>query len=92
MARSISLLLIEAGGEHLPAFVKTLSEPMEPIARWPCIRSMHGPCAPASWLLDPAIDADSRITRTFAETVDGMDAGLEVCMSHERTQAVPGQD
>ena len=75
------MLLIESGGEHLTAFVKTFSELLEPIARWTCIRSMLEPCAPSSWLLDPAIDADSRIKRTLAVTVGGM--GQDLMFLHE---------
>ena len=44
--------------------VKTITEPMEPIACWTCIRSMLEPCARAAWMLDPSIDADTRIKRT----------------------------
>jgi len=33
---SIATLLIESGGEHVTAFVKTITEPMEPIACWTC--------------------------------------------------------
>ena len=76
-ARSISLMLIESGGEHMTAFVKMLTEPMEPIACWTCIRDMLEPCARAAWLLDPAIDADTRIKRTFAVRFNGMEQDLK---------------
>ena len=48
--------LIESGSEHVTAFVKTITEPMELIACWTCVRSMLESCALASWLLDPRIN------------------------------------
>ncbi len=71
-AWSMAVTLIESGGEHMIAFVKTITEPMLPIACGTCIRSMLEPCARAAWLLDPAIDADMRIRRSFAVRYDGM--------------------
>ena len=71
-ATSKSLLLIESGGEHVNGFVRTLAAPMLPIACWSCIRSMLEPCARAAWLLDPAIDGEERIRRTYAVWYDGM--------------------
>ena len=65
-------MLIESGGEHLNAFVRTITEPMLPIACWTCIRSMLEPCARAAWMLDPTIDGEERIKRTFAIWYDGM--------------------
>ena len=71
-AWSMAVTLIESGGEHMRAFVKTITEPMLPIACWTCIRSMLEPCARAAWLLAPAIDGDMRIRRSFAVRYDGM--------------------
>ena len=87
-ARTISLMLIESGGEHMTAFIKTITEPMEPIACWTCIRSMLEPCARAAWMLDPSIDADTRIKRTFAVRYDGMEQDLKFA----RTMNQPRQD
>ena len=87
-ARSNSSLLIESGGEHMTAFVKMLTEPMEPIACWTCIRGMLEPCARAAWLLDPAIDADTRIKRSFAVRFDGMEQDLRFA----RAMNLPKQD
>ena len=75
-ARSIAMTLIESGGEHITAFVKMITKPIEPIACLTCIRSMLEPCARAAWLLDPAIDGDMRIRRTLAIRFDEMAQGL----------------
>ena len=70
-------MLVESGGQHMTAFVKTITEPMEPIVSFTCIRSMLEPCARAAWLLDPAINAEIRIKRTFAVRFDGMEQDLK---------------
>ena len=70
-------LLIESGGEHVTAFVKTITEPMELIACWTCVRSMLESCALASWLLDPRINARTRVGRVFALRYEGMKQELK---------------
>ena len=77
-ARSITATLIESGGEHVTAFVKTVTEPMEPIACWTCVRSMLESCSLASWLLDPSIDARTRVGRVFAIRYEGMEQQLKL--------------
>ena len=44
--------LIEFGADHLTAFVKTVTEPVETIACWTCVRSMLEACALSAWLQD----------------------------------------
>ena len=74
---SIANHLIESGGEHVTAFAKTITEPMEPIACWTCVRSMLETCSLAAWLLDPAIDARTRVARIFALRYEGLDQQLK---------------
>ena len=69
--------LIELGGDHITAFVKTITEPMEAFACLTCIRSMLEPCALASWLLDPRIDAHTRVGRVFALRYAGLEQQLK---------------
>ena len=71
-------LLIELGGDHITAFVKTITEPMEAFACLTCIRSMLEPCALASWLLDPRIDAHTRIGRVLALRYAGLEQQLKL--------------
>ena len=72
-AWSQSALLIELGSEHITAFVKTITEPVEVLACLTCIRSMLEPCGLASWLLDPRIDAHTRVGRVFALRYDRLE-------------------
>ncbi len=76
-ACAIANQLIEYSGEHLTAFVKTITEPIEPLASWTCIRSMLESCAIAAWLLDPTINAEQRIARTFAMRYEGLEELLK---------------
>ena len=86
-AWSMAVTLIESGGEHMRAFVKTITEPMLPIACWTCIRSMLEPCARAAWLLAPAIDGDMRIrSAELRRPIRWHGPGSEVRSRHESTR------
>ena len=65
--------LIDSGREHVAAFVRTITEPVQPIVCWTCVRSMLEPCSLASWLLDPHIDAHTRVGRVFAIRYEGIE-------------------
>lgn len=76
-AWSHAALLIESGSEHLSSFIHAVEEPVQPIACWTCVRSMLEPCSVSLWLLDPDIDARTRIGRSFAIRYEGMDQFLK---------------
>ena len=76
-AWSMATMLIELGGEHVTAFAKTITAPVEPIACLTCVRSMLESCALASWLLDPRIGARTRIGRVFAIRHEGIEQQLK---------------
>lgn len=75
-ACSIATQLIEYSGEHLTTFVKTLTEPIEPLAAWTCVRSMLESCALSAWMTDPTIDHQERVARTFAHRYEGLEQQL----------------
>ena len=76
-AWSIATILIDSGSEHVTAFVKTITEPMETVACLTCVRSMLESCSLASWLLDPHISAHTRVGRVFAIRYEGMEQQLK---------------
>lgn len=86
-ARTMGDMLIEYGGEHLTAFVKTITEPVEVIACWTCVRSMLESCALSAWLLEPAIDAHTRVGRVFALRYEGMEQQLTFARTTGRSAA-----
>lgn len=75
--RAMAGLLIEYSGEHLTTFVKILTEPIEPLAAWTCVRSMLESCALSAWLTDPSIDNKERIARAFAHRYEGLEQQLK---------------
>jgi len=60
------LLAIESASDHLMVVADAFSPPAKTIAPWTCVRGLMEACAIALWLLDPAIDAKTRVGRTFA--------------------------
>jgi hypothetical protein len=72
-ASAIATLLIECVAEHVTAFVKTITPPVEPIACWTCVRSMLESSAIATWLCDPTIDAKTRVGTSFAYRYEGLE-------------------
>ncbi len=86
-AWSAAAQLIESGQDHMTAFVKTITEPMDPIACWTCVRSLLESCALASWLLDPGIDARARAARVFARRFDGLQQQLKYARAAALDQA-----
>jgi hypothetical protein len=76
-AQSLGLTLLESSSEHVMQFVKTVTEPVQTIACWTCVRSMLESSALSAWLLDPGIDAKTRIGRTFALRYEGLEQQLK---------------
>lgn len=69
--------LLESGGEHVTAFVKNVTEPVETIACWTSVRSMLTPCAIACWLFDPTADAKERTARILALRYEGIEQEIK---------------
>lgn len=70
---AIGAMLLESVAEHVTAFVKTITEPVEPIACWTCVRSMLESSAIAAWLFDPRIGAQERVGRAYAYRYEGLE-------------------
>jgi len=76
-AYSQASILIEATADQLIAFTKTISEPAQTIAPWTCVRAQIESGAIASWLLDPEIDAKTRVQRSLAFRYEGLDQQIK---------------
>jgi hypothetical protein len=76
-ACALGMQLIEFGADHLSAFVKIITEPIEQMSAWTCVRSMLEGCSVSAWLLDPSIDSHTRVGRTFALRYEGMQSELK---------------
>jgi hypothetical protein len=64
--------LIEVAADHLVAFTRTITEPVQTMAPWTCVRAIIESGALASWLLDPGIDVRIRVQRSFAFRYEGL--------------------
>jgi hypothetical protein len=64
--------LFELVADQLMAFTKTITEPIQTIAPWTCVRALIEASALASWILDPKIDANDRVQRSFALRYEGL--------------------
>ena len=62
-ALSFGDLALEFAADHLSAFARLLSEPVETMACFTCIRSMLEMTAIGTWVLDPDITSHDRIAR-----------------------------
>ena len=87
-AWSIATQLIDFGSEHVSAFVKLVGEPAEPIAAATSVRSMLESCSLSAWLLDPSINAQERVGRTFALRYSGMAEELKLARSMSMSKEV----
>src|SRR5438874_1685148 len=87
-ACGVGMQLIELGADHLSALVKIVTEPMEVLAAWTCVRSMLEGCSVSAWLLDPAIDLKTRVGRTFALRYEGMKSELRLVRMAKRQSEI----
>jgi hypothetical protein len=71
-AYDLGSALIEVAADHVIAFTKTVTEPVQTIAPWTCVRAAVEASAIASWLLDPPVDVRERVCRSFAFRYEGL--------------------
>ena len=65
-------MLIEVAADQLIAFTRSISEPILTISPWTCVRAIIESGAIAAWLLDPTIDNETRIQRSFSFRYEGL--------------------
>jgi hypothetical protein len=83
-AWSIGSQLLVFNADHLSAFVKIVTEPVEVSACWTCVRSMLESCALAAWFLDPAINATDRASRVFAYRFESIEQQIKLMTAINR--------
>lgn len=62
---------MESAADHLMVFADSITEPAKTLAPWTCVRGLLESSALAVWFLDPAIDARTRVARSFAFRYSG---------------------
>ncbi|MEX1230536.1 MAG: hypothetical protein WEB58_09860 [Planctomycetaceae bacterium] len=76
-ALSFGDLALEFAADHLSALSRLLSEPVDTMACFTCIRSMLEMTAVGAWVLDPALTSHDRIARVFAIRFEAIDQQLK---------------
>jgi hypothetical protein len=71
-AQSQAWILVEVTSDQLTAFIKTVTEPVETVAPYTCVRSLLEGAALACWLFDPAVEVADRVARSIALRYEGM--------------------
>lgn len=71
-AHGQACMLVEVTADQLTAFIKTVSEPVETIAPYTCVRSLLEAAALSCWILEPATDARTRVSRSLALRYEGL--------------------
>jgi len=79
-------LLLESASDHAYGLTRLLTEPIQTIAPWTCVRATLEAAAYACWLLTKEINATERVARSLAFRYMGLEQQLKTarCMSdHE---------
>lgn len=84
-AYSQGLALIEVAADQLVAFTKTVTEPVQTIAPWTCVRSLLEASALACWLFDNSVDARERVHISLAFRYEGLSQQLKFIRATDPT-------
>ncbi len=90
-ATSVADALIESSGDHVFAFCKCITEPAVAMAPFTCIRGALEAGAIASWLMDPTIDRNGRLERSFAFRYSGLEQQRKLANSmglHKKAEKI----
>ena len=69
---SQGIIRIEVAGDHMIALGRAIAEPVLVFPAWVCVRALLEASASAAWLLDPGIDADTRVRRSYSLRFEGL--------------------
>jgi hypothetical protein len=70
-------MLVEVTADQLTSFIKTITEPVETIAPYTSVRSLLEASALSCWIIEPKLDARSRVARSLAFRYEGMEQQLK---------------
>jgi hypothetical protein len=69
---SQGIVRIEVAADHMIALGRAITEPVLVFPAWVCVRALLEASASAAWLLDPGIDADTRVRRSYSLRFEGL--------------------
>lgn len=82
-ALSQGSVLIETAADFIMGFCRVLKEPVQTIAPWSLARGVLESSAISAWLLDPKIDGNERVRRSFAFRFEGFSQQMKLARSTE---------
>jgi len=85
---SQGILRIEVAGDHMIALGRTITEPVLVFPAWVCVRALLEASASAAWLLDPGIDADTRVRRSYSLRFEGLSQQKKIAHTQGDTKIV----
>jgi hypothetical protein len=70
---SQGIVSTEVAADHLMAFVRSITESVQTVAPWTCVRAILESSALGAWFLDPSIGPKTRVQRSFAFRFEGLE-------------------
>ena len=72
-AYSQANLLLGSADDHMVAFTRVMTEPVNAMAAWTLVRGAVEAAAMSAWLYEPTIDATERVKRSYAYRFEGIE-------------------
>ena len=88
MAQAQGTAAIEVTFDHLGALERCLQEPILPFPMWTATRGLLEAAAQAQWLLDPEIDASTRVGRSMALRHRGLEQQLRMASHGDDAETI----
>ena len=88
IADSQGRMLVDVSADHLIAFTKTMTEPVQTFAPWVSVRGVLEASAIAAWIMDPAIDSTERVGRSLALRHEGLSQSVKFLRASKVDQEV----
>lgn len=76
-AHAQAWMLVEWTADQLTAFLKTVTNPVETIAPYTCVRSLLEASALTCWIIEPHLAAHSRVARSLALRYEGVEQQMK---------------
>jgi len=70
------------------ALGRAITEPVLVFPAWVCVRALLEASASAAWLLDPGIDADTRVRRSYSLRFEGLSQQKKIAHTQGDTKVV----
>lgn len=87
IADSQGRMLVDVAADHLIAFTKTMTDPVQTFAPWVSVRGVLEASAIAAWIMDPTINSKERVGRSLALRHEGLSESVKFLRAAKVDQA-----